>query len=112
MEIREQEHSTYITLSPVGDLDANSSVFLDEKIQGLLDNQQYKIHVDAGDIPYISSAGLGVFISHVDELTRQGGKFVVSNLAPNVAEVFKILGLDQLENLVLLDEGKSVETYF
>jgi len=112
MEIREQEYSNYISLSPIGDLDANSSVFLDEKIQSLLDNQQYKIHVDAGEIPYISSAGLGVFISHVDELSQQGGKFVVSNLAPNVAEVFKILGLDQLDNLVLLGEGNDVATYF
>lgn len=112
MEIKEAQHDRYVSLAPVGDLDANSSVFLDEKLRSLLEAGQYNIHVNAAEIPYISSAGLGVFISHLDELVLHSGKFVVSNLSDTVADVFKILGLNQLDNLILVPSEREVESHF
>ena len=112
MEITEIFHELYITLQPAGELDANSSVYLDEKITSLLENGTINIHIDGAKITYISSPGLGVFISFVDELAARGGKFVLSSLNGNVADVFSILGLDRLEHLVIVEDPKEVEAHF
>jgi anti-sigma B factor antagonist len=112
MEIKEYSLPGYVTLVPTGDLDANSSVYLDEKLRSLIDRNLVFIHIDCSGVPYISSPGLGVFISYLDELNSRGGKFVLSHLAENVADVFTLLGLDQLTNLVLLREETEIGPYF
>ncbi|MDP5171448.1 MAG: STAS domain-containing protein [Bacteroidia bacterium] len=100
MEIKEQRHEEYVTLTPVGDLDANSSVVLDEKIQEMLEAGDVHIHIDGSELPYISSAGLGVFVSHLDGIQNVGGSLVISGLNESVQDVFSLLGLDQLLTIV------------
>lgn len=100
MEIKELQQEGFVTLIPVGDLDANSSIAMDEKIQEQIDQQKYNIHIDCSGLEYISSAGLGVFISHMDELTEVGGRFVFSGMSENVRKVFQLLGLEQLMTIV------------
>ncbi len=112
MDINETLHGNYVTLSPVGDLDANSSVHFDQKISELFASGQYNIHVDGSSVPYISSAGLGVFVSHLEDLTAYGGKFVISGLSDTVTDVFRILGLDQLSNLVVVKSDSEVPSQF
>jgi anti-sigma B factor antagonist len=68
--------------------------------------------VDGREIRYISSAGLGVFISYLEELAIRGGRFVVSGLADNVRDVFQILGLDKLDHLVLTDAAPQDDQLF
>ncbi|MCI4666790.1 MAG: STAS domain-containing protein [Bacteroidia bacterium] len=114
MNIHKESHDDcdYVTLIPEGELDANSSVFLDEKVREIIDAKTYNIHVEMGRIEYISSAGLGVFISYVEELSSHNGKFVLTKLPENVKEVFTILGLHQLDNLVLVEDDGDPCTYF
>ncbi|MEL6672121.1 MAG: STAS domain-containing protein [Bacteroidota bacterium] len=110
MEIKETTQANFVTLSPQGDLDAHSSVALDEKISELLSQKQHFIHIDCSGIPYMSSAGLGVFISYLDEIGASGGKLVLSGLQENVLEVFGLLGLNQLVTIV--GDGASVASEF
>ncbi|RMG60843.1 MAG: anti-sigma factor antagonist [Bacteroidetes bacterium] len=112
MTIQEHPQDTYITLVPHGELDANSSVHLDERIQALIEQGQVNIHIDGADIQYISSAGLGVFVSYLDEVAEQGGKFVLSSLRESVRDVFVILGLDQLDNLIIVERTEDVPAHF
>ncbi len=100
MEIKESRHEGYVTIQPSGELDANSSILVDEKIQELIDQEIYRLHIDCSKLQYISSAGLGVFISFLDELTERGGKFVFSDMSDNVRKVFDLLGLEQLVTIV------------
>lgn len=112
MEIKEQVHDQFVTLAPSGDLDANSSIYLDEVITRLIDSDQVNIHIDASGIDYISSAGLGVFVSHLEDLTLKNGRFVLTRAKANVLDVFKLLGLDQLENLTIVETERAVLPYF
>ena len=102
----------YVTLIPEGELDANSSVFLDEKVRELIREKKVNIHVKMDRIGYISSAGLGVFISYVEELSSHEGKFVLTHLPENVSEVFTILGLHQLDNLILVKDDSDPCSFF
>lgn len=100
MQITETQHSNYTSLAPLGDLDANSSIDMDEAIQKNLDAERYQLHIDCSGLIYISSAGLGVFISFMEELGTKGGKFVFSDMSEKIYKVFELLGLHQLMEIV------------
>lgn len=104
MQISEHKGANYITLVPVGDLDANSSMQMDEKIQNGIDQEIFQFHIACEGLRYISSAGLGVFISFLESLTAHGGRFVFSGMAENVYKVFQLLGLEQLMTIVATRE--------
>ncbi|MCB0838092.1 MAG: STAS domain-containing protein [Bacteroidetes bacterium] len=110
MEIKEEIKQAYISLFPCGELDANSSIDLDERIAELIEKGQYNIHVNLEDVTYISSAGLGVFISHLDILNTHNGKMVLSNLTESVEYAFNLLGLNQL--ITIAKEGEEIDLYF
>lgn len=89
------ENSHHIlTLS--GEIDASNSVNLDEAILSMVQEGATSILVDGSGLQYISSAGLGVFMSYLEDFMDQGITMKIYGLSPKVFEVFKILGLDQL----------------
>ncbi len=78
-----------------GEIDASSSIHLDESISQATQNHK-KILIDCSELEYISSAGLGVFMSYINELEDKGIRLVIFGLSEKVKHVFQILGLDQL----------------
>ena len=83
-----------------GDIDASSSIHLDEALNELANDDSVKfILVDGTQLNYISSAGLGVFMSYIDDFKNQNIKMVIYGLSEKVLNVFQILGLDQLMTL-------------
>lgn len=83
-------------LSLFGEVDASNSVILDGAIQELVEAGAQSIIIDGSQLEYISSAGLGVFMSYLEDFNDQGISMKICGLSPKVYEVFKILGLDQL----------------
>ncbi|WP_154852229.1 STAS domain-containing protein [Cyclobacterium xiamenense] len=79
-----------------GEVDASNSVELDEVIQQALSEDSNKILVDGRKLEYISSAGLGVFMSYLEDFQEKNVSFVIFGLNEKVLNVFHILGLDQL----------------
>jgi anti-sigma B factor antagonist len=100
MQLKTTYNTTYLTIAPQGELDANSSIQLDELLTKVLSQDNVNIHIHCAGISYISSAGLGVFISYLDELQQRGGLFVFSNVSEAVADVMDLLGLNQLITVV------------
>ena len=107
MEIKEKDNENYYTLIPVGDLDANSSMEMDEKIRKAITNAHHNLHIDCSELTYISSAGLGVFISFMEELKELNGKFVFSDMPTSVLKVFELLGLHQIMDIVATSDKVS-----
>lgn len=85
----------YYQLSIGGEVDASSSIHLEEGLKKAMATSK-KIIVDLAELEYISSAGLGVFMSIIQDLENEGIQFVIYGMAPKVNEVFEILGLNQL----------------
>jgi anti-sigma B factor antagonist len=83
-------------LSLYGEVDASNSVILDEAIQEVVAGGSKSLLVDGENLEYISSAGLGVFMSYLEDFQEQGITMKICSLVPRVFEVFRILGLDQL----------------
>ncbi|GAB3836390.1 STAS domain-containing protein [Hymenobacter jeollabukensis] len=100
MKIVPHASTDTLTLALDGELDASSSVSLDTELTkpDVLDYR--KVMIDCQRLNYISSAGLGVFISHLQRFQDAGVKLVFFNMQDKVHNVFEILGLDSLMTIV------------
>ena len=87
-----------------GEVDASSSILLDNAIKETIEKGSKRIMIDCSALEYISSAGLGVFMSYIEEMKKKKTKFVVSGLNEKVRHVFEILGLDQLLKITVTKE--------
>lgn len=83
-----------------GYLDAHTFEQLEEAIASLFASSKYKVIVDLEKVEYISSAGAGVFIGALSEAQEHEGNIVLMNPTSNVREVFDLLGLSQIFNVV------------
>jgi len=93
-----EDGSYVITIN--GDVDASSSIMLDEAINKAIREGQQHILIDCVNLNYISSAGLGVFMSYIEELKAKNSRMVLFGLSERVENVFRVLGLDQLLNIM------------
>ncbi len=96
ISIETQKENGHDLLILRGEVDASNSVMLDEAIQKLINEGSKSILVDGQGLEYISSAGLGVFMSYLEDFQERDIDLKIYSLTPRVYEVFKILGLDQL----------------
>jgi anti-sigma B factor antagonist len=96
VEIFRMQEGSVTIVRVVGELDASSSIALDQELAALMQAQNQSILVDCTNLQYISSAGLGVFMSYIQEMEQNNIQLVLFGLSPKVKNVFEILGLDQL----------------
>ena len=95
VEIKNSLEDDVYTIFALGEVDASSSLHLYESIS--VATSKYKtIMVNCEQLEYISSAGLGVFMSYINDLEEKQVKMVLFGLSNKVKHVFQILGLDQL----------------
>lgn len=83
-----------------GYLDAHTAPKFEDAIQSEMDAAHYRIIVDCEKLTYISSAGLGVFMSFIEEIREQaGGDIKICGLTPKVQQVFDILGFPEIYDM-------------
>jgi len=99
MELNFAKHKDIYEIVIDGDLDASSCIALDKAISDAVDKGEKKILIDCTQLNYISSAGLGVFMSYLQDFENNKIKMVLYNLSDKVRNVFEILGLDTLVNI-------------
>ena len=87
-----------------GDIDAGSSIHLDNAFKEAIESGEMKIAVNLAGLEYISSAGLGVFVSHLDEFNNAGINLVLFGIQETVKQVFDILGLEKIIAIVETEE--------
>ena len=90
----QEDGADFIVL--IGEIDASSSIELDLAIAKSVGEGFDKILVDCSTLEYISSAGLGVFMSYIDEFKDKNIRMVLFGMNEKVANTFEILGLGEL----------------
>ena len=98
IEIKAEKRESKIILRVTGQIDASSSIHLDNQLKNAIEEFK-KIIIDLQELEYISSAGLGVFIYYLDEIKEKNIKLVLFGLSDKVYQVFEILGLHELLKL-------------
>lgn len=94
----EQDGVSVLTVS--GYLDAYTAPQFEKAIQAEYDSGHMRIVVECAGLTYISSAGLGVFMSFVEDVRTAGGDIKICSVVPTVYQVFEILGFPELFEIV------------
>ncbi len=79
-----------------GYLDAHTSPELEKELDNLLSNNQHKIVVNLENLSYISSAGLGVFLSFIENVRQMGGDIKFSSHSDKIYEIFDLIGFPKI----------------
>jgi anti-sigma B factor antagonist len=83
-----------------GFLDAHTVPEMEKIIQNLIHDGKYKIIVDFKELSYISSAGLGVFMSVIGDVKGNNGDIVLMDMPPKIYKVFDLLGFTEIFTIV------------
>jgi anti-sigma B factor antagonist len=97
-------------LAVSGYLDAHTAPRFEQTIQTEFDAGRFKMIVDCTGLTYISSAGLGVFMSFVEDVRDRGGDIKICSLNEAVYQVFDILGFPTLFDIVP-DQQAAVQKF-
>jgi anti-sigma B factor antagonist len=79
-----------------GFVDAHTAPQFEDAIQKAVDSGSVRIVVNCEKLNYISSAGLGVFMSFIEEVRDRGGDIKICGLTPKVKHTFDILGFQDI----------------
>jgi len=83
-----------------GYLGAHTAPEFEKQVQAEFEAGRVQLVVECSRLSYISSAGLGVFMSFIEEIRAAGGDIKICGLAPKVFQVFDILGFSALFDIV------------
>jgi anti-sigma B factor antagonist len=79
-----------------GYLDTVTSPQLETALEDVTTEGFYNIICDLGNVNYISSAGWGIFVSKIKTIRDMGGDLVLSQMIPDVFDVFRLLEFDRI----------------
>jgi anti-sigma B factor antagonist len=108
--IQKSQQDDLSVINVEGFLDAHTAPEFEHAIQSEIDADRVRLVVDCSRLSYISSAGLGVFMSFVEEVRERGGDIKICGLTPKVKHTFEILGFQDLYDL--LDDVPSAARRF
>lgn len=79
-----------------GVIDTLTAGELEEVIDTLIKRGRFRIVFDLAGVDYISSAGWGIFISHIKDVRANGGDIKLANMVANVYEIYQLLEFDNV----------------
>ncbi|MBD3257527.1 anti-sigma factor antagonist [candidate division GN15 bacterium] len=79
-----------------GVIDTLTATELEQVIDSLLRRERFRVVVDLAGVDYISSAGWGIFISHIKDVRANDGDIKLANMVPDVYEIFELLEFDKV----------------
>lgn len=80
------------SISIGGSLDAFTADKLESEISGGVEKDIYRFAIGFEELDYISSAGLGVFMTHIEEIRENGGDIKLYGMNDKIFRIFDLLG--------------------
>ncbi|KAA5548293.1 STAS domain-containing protein [Adhaeribacter rhizoryzae] len=99
MYVNSERTPDSFVISIEGDIDATTSILVDNEISKIYDLPLKNLWIDCCQVKYISSAGVGVFISHLQKLKKHKINMTLYGLKPKLKSIFKVLGLEHYLSL-------------
>lgn len=79
-----------------GVIDTITAGELEQVIDSLIKRERCRIVIDLAGVDYISSAGWGIFISHIKGVRASSGDIKLASMVPNVYEIYELLEFDKV----------------
>ncbi len=100
MIISTLKENIFYIISIDGDLDASSALQLDTAIKQALELNEKSIVINCKKLNYVSSSGLGVFISYLAEFEKDNIYFALLHVKDKILNTLNILGLTKLLHII------------
>ena len=91
MTVSSEKKGNVTVLKVGGFIDSDTSAVLEKELSSMIKSKNYRIVIDLLNVEYVSSAGWGIFVGHVQELRKNKGDIKFSNMRPEVREIFELL---------------------
>jgi len=106
--LSESEQDEISELRVDGVIDTITAGELEEVVEALIKRGRCRILIDLAGVDYISSAGWGIFISHIKDVRANNGDIKLANIVPNVYEIYELLEFDKvLKVFGSIDEARG-----
>lgn len=107
VDVEKKDNVVVIRVS--GRLEINQALELEETINTYINQGEKFLVFDLGDVHYLSSSGIRVFIATMRQLKENSGRMILANLTQNVHKTLKIVELDGLfEIMNSVDDAMKV----
>ena len=83
-------------LSVDGNLDADGTQAMEEKVVGLLESGETSLLFDFSGLDYINSSGLRVLVLAYQRLKKASGTVAICGIKDYIQEVFEVSGYDKI----------------
>jgi anti-anti-sigma factor len=97
------------TVGLCGEIDSSTYSMLEEKLQSILTMVPKTVLFNMREVTYVSSMGVGVILKTKLAVENNKGIFIMTNLQPQVRNVFKII--ESLPNLNIFAGMDEAEDY-
>jgi anti-sigma B factor antagonist len=99
MQIKEEKLGDILVVSIDDHLDTTAAPLLETRLLTLVETGARKLLIDCGNLQYVNSAGLKVFLLVAKKL-EGSGKLVICSLAPSVLMIFEMIGFTRIMTII------------
>jgi anti-anti-sigma factor len=78
-----------------GDMDIDTMELIEEEILPSL-KQYAHVEINFSEVPFVDSTGVGLLINLVQSLKEEFVKVKITNLSPQIAEIFNLLQIPDI----------------
>jgi anti-sigma B factor antagonist len=96
MELYHEIRTDAYVIILAGSIDESNAAELNQSMHKALKSQRDKIIVDCHKLAYISTAGIGIFLSNLPHIRQKGIQLTFEGMDAKTRKVFHLLGLDAL----------------
>jgi anti-sigma B factor antagonist len=93
LDIKTEKIGKHTLIRLIGRLDITQSDEVESALSKDVQSGEGDMIINLGQITYISSSGIRIFVGMVRELGRQGRKLKLCNITPPVKKVFDVVEL-------------------
>lgn len=100
MHLKKNKTGIFTVLNIKGRIDTIHSGDLEKEVNMLFDSGEKHLIFNCGEMNYISSSGLRIFLVAQKKVLAMNGKLYLSNMQPAIQEIFRISGFSNLFKIV------------
>jgi anti-anti-sigma factor len=90
-----------------GDLDSKGALAMETLLGSLLEKRLLSVVLDFDQVPFISSAGVGMLLGMVSAIREEGGEVWFAGMSNKVMSVLKLLNLQDFFKVLDSEEAKA-----
>jgi len=109
IQLQEESDTSIHIFKLSGVLGIEGARGVNELIDVCIKEKIYKIIMNITDLEFISSAGIGVFLTYITELRMKGGDIIFYGMKPDIEYIFQSLDVvDFFRNYQTLEVAKEI----